>query len=64
MRSKDFQGRFDSHLSEQIKVIVIDHVDLASVDTTKAKRALLEVCEGYWQTQLRTLVRYGGQQER
>ena len=24
MRSKDFQGRFDSHLSEQIKVIVID----------------------------------------
>ena len=60
MRSKDFQNRFDTHLSNQIKVIIIDCMDLSSADTTKAKRALLEVREGFWQTQLRTLTRYGG----
>ena len=60
MRSKEFQNRYDCHLSDQIKVIVIDRVDLSSAETTKEKRALLEVQEGYWQTQLRTLVRYGG----
>ena len=60
MRSKDFQNRFDTHLSNQIKVIIIECVDLSSADTTKAKRALLEVREGFWQTQLRTLTRYGG----
>ena len=59
-RSKIYQTKFDAHLSSQIKVILIDVVDLSLAETTKWKRDLIEVREGYWQTQLRTLSRYGG----
>ena len=68
-RSKSFQDKFNAHLSKQIKIIIIDRVDLSSVDecpnltpieATRAKRELLEIREGFWQTQLRTLERYGG----
>ena len=60
MRTKAFQNSYDEHLSKQINVIIIEHVDLSSAGTTKEKRALIESREGYWQTQLRTLTRYGG----
>lgn len=59
-RTRDFQNKFDQNLSEQIKVILIEKVDLSSCETTKQKRDLIECHEGYWQTQLRTLSRYGG----
>ena len=59
-RSRNFQNQFDSHLSNQIKIILIDSVDLSLAKTTKEKRELIEVHEGFWQTQLRTLSRYGG----
>ena len=60
MRTKAFQNSYDEHLSKQINIIIIEHVDLSSVETTKEKRAVIESREGYWQTQLRTLTRYGG----
>ncbi len=59
-RSKEYQNNYDKHLSEQIKIILIERVDLSLAATTKEKRVLIEVREGYWQTQLRTLSRYGG----
>ena len=60
VRSRKFQDEYDSHLGKQINVILIEYVDLSSAGTTREKRELLEVREGYWQTQLRTLSRYGG----
>ena len=59
-RSKAFQNKYDEHLSKQIKIIIIDQVDLSSANSTREKRVLIEEREGYWQTQLRTLLRYGG----
>ena len=59
-RSKLSQDNFDSHLGNQIKVIIIEKVDLSLAESTKEKRNLIEIREGFWQTQLRTLVRYGG----
>ena len=59
-RSKAFQNKYDEHLSRQIKIIIIDQVDLSSAETTREKRVLIEEREGYWQTQLRTLLHYGG----
>lgn len=60
MRSKAMLDKFDSHLSAQLKFILIECVDLSSAGTTKEKRVIIEAREGYWQTQLRTLNRYGG----
>ena len=60
MRTKAFQNKFDEHLSNQIQVIIIEEVDLSSFETTKEKRVAIESREGFWQTQLRTLTRYGG----
>ena len=59
-RSKLFQDSFDAHLGKQIKIIIVEQVDLSLAESTRDKRALIEVREGYWQTQLRTLKRYGG----
>ena len=50
----------DECLAKQIRVILIEQVDLDSFKTTKEKRVAIEVREGFWQTQLRTLSRYGG----
>ena len=60
MRAKEFQNKYDEHLSSQIEVIIIEEVDLSSFETTKEKRVAIESREGFWQTQLRTLTRYGG----
>ena len=35
-------------------------MDLSNIETTSEKRQKIEIREGYWQTQLRTLTRYGG----
>lgn len=59
-RSKIFIANFDAHLGKQLRVVLIDFVDLSCIETTKQKRDLIEIREGYWQTQLRTLSRYGG----
>ena len=59
-RSKEFQDAFDKHLCKQLRYTLIESVDLSLAKTTKEKRALIEVREGHWQTQLRTLSRYGG----
>ena len=63
-RTRAFQNKFDDHLSGQIKVILIEKVDLSSCTTTKQKRDLIEQREGYWQTQVRSLSRYGGLNKR
>ena len=59
-RSKIFIANFDAVLCKQLRVVLIDFVDLSCIETTKQKRDLIEIREGYWQTQLRTLSRYGG----
>ena len=56
VRTKEFQDNFDSHLSKQIKVIIIEKVDLSSAETAKEIRDVIEAREGYWQTQLRNII--------
>ena len=55
-----FQEIYNSKLSEQIEFVVIDHVAFPTDATTAEKRALIAKSEGYWQTQLRTMSKYGG----
>ena len=59
-RSKKCREKFDLHLGSQIKIVLIEYVDLTSCEPTADKRERIEVREGYWQTQLRTLSHYGG----
>ena len=47
-------------LNKGYKVIVIDKVEFEPKDTKITKMRKVKEREGYWQTQLRTLVRYGG----
>ena len=51
---------YEAGLAKQLKFIIIEAVDLAHLNTTKDKREAIEIREGYWQTQLRTMRRYGG----
>ena len=58
---KIYLENFNVELSEQLEVIIIDQVDFPdNCNDTIDKRAFLEQREGFWQTQLRTLRRYGG----
>ena len=43
-----------------LKVILIEKVDLSTIETTSDQKQVIEAREGFWQTQLRTLTRNGG----
>ena len=51
---------YEAGLAKQLQFIIIESVDLAHLNTTRDKREAIEIREGYWQTQLRTMRRYGG----
>ena len=51
---------YNLFLKSHIEVTIIDQVELSDCVTKQSKRKKLEGVEGYWQTQLRTLLRYGG----
>ena len=51
---------YESCLKSQLEVILIDTVDLSTCKDRVEKRRKLEEKEGKWQTELRTLQRYGG----
>ena len=51
---------FNKHLGEQIQFSIIDKVDFPPDATTAEKKALIAKPEAYWQTQLRTMKKYGG----
>ena len=55
---------YNVNISQQINIIIIDKVNLDNCKNTREKRELIEIKEGYWQTQLRTLIRYGGLNKR
>ena len=55
---------YNISISQQLNIILIDKVDLSNCKNTREKRELIEIKEGYWQTQLRTLIRYGGLNKR
>ena len=57
---KEQQELFNNNLSEQIEFILIDRVAFPDNSTSTEKRSLIEKSEGYWQTQLRTMKKYGG----
>ena len=57
---KEQQELFNNNLSEQIEFILIDRVVFPDNSTSTEKRSLIEKSEGYWQTQLRTMKKYGG----
>ena len=59
-RSKQYLELSNQHLSQQLNVILIEKVNLSNIETTTEKRKVIEAREGFWQTQLRTLTRYGG----
>ena len=51
---------YNSTLSKHLKIILIDQVDFPPNTSTEVKEAALIQKEGYWQTHLKTLERYGG----
>ena len=51
---------YAKQLAKHLSVTIIDQVDLHECRTRKEKRAKIEIVEGQWQTNLRTLLRYGG----
>ena len=51
---------YNESLSQVLKVKIIDKVDFESKDSKITKMRKVKEREGYWQTQLRTMVRYGG----
>ena len=51
---------FDNSLSPVLKVMVIDQVKFNKNDSKIVKMRKVKEREGYWQTQLKTLTRYGG----
>ena len=60
LTKKEQQELFNNNLSEQIEFILIDRVVFPDNSTSTEKRSLIEKSEGYWQTQLRTMKKYGG----
>ena len=51
---------FDASLSKFLKVILIDSLIFYPKDTQVMKEKACEIREGYFQTQLKTLERFGG----
>ena len=51
---------YNESLIQVLKVKIIDKVDFESKDSKITKMRKVKEREGYWQTQLRTMVRYGG----
>ena len=53
--------KYDTSLSKQIEVIIIEEVDLTEVGTDiESIRKKLKEREWYWQNNLKTLRQYGG----
>ena len=53
--------KFNESLSEQIEIILIDKVIFPPhINDTATKKNIISKVEGYWQTQLHTLERFGG----
>ena len=51
---------FNRTLSAHLSVIVVDSVDLCSNTSKVERERAMEAREGFYQTQLKTLERYGG----
>ena len=63
LRSKPSTVRSNFHSSDlksHINITLIDIVDLSDCQTRIEKRSKIERIEGHWQTELRTMQRYGG----
>ena len=62
------KGRIDeiynSCLIEQLDVTIIEKVNMSGCSNKAEKRRALERAEGKWQTELRTMTRYGGQNKK
>ena len=58
---KSLQMKYDTSLSKQIEVTIIEEVDLTDVGTDiDSIRKKLKEREWYWQNNLKTLRQYGG----
>ena len=58
---KDQTEYYNQLLQQQLEIIIIDKIEYSGTKlTTKEKRIEIENKEGFWQTQLHTLKRYGG----
>ncbi len=56
----EYLGLYNNHLSNHIEFVLIDRVIFPANASSTEKRSLMEKSEGYWQTQLRTMKKYGG----
>ena len=54
------QGTYTANLKSSINVIIIEKVDFKDAKTKSQKLSILASREGYWQTELRSLKRFGG----
>lgn len=51
---------YDESLSKHLKIIILEQVNLPNNATQYEKEKICEMREGYWQTNLKTLERFGG----
>ena len=51
---------YDETLKNEVELIIIEQVRVPPGSSTEVKEKLCQVREGYWQTRLRTMTRYGG----
>ncbi len=56
----EYLDLFNNQLSNQIEFVLIDKVTFPANSTSAEKRIIIEKSEGYWQTQMRTMQKYGG----
>ena len=59
MKKSECQDVYNNHLYEQIEFILTDRVIFPTEASTAEKRALIAKSNGYWQTQLRSINKYG-----
>ena len=55
---------FDDQLKSQVRVIIIDQVEINDLDSSDKKLRKIKEREAYWQNQLRTFADHGGLNKR
>ena len=56
--------KYDQTLSKHLRVTILEQVLVSPSDSREEKEAKCEIREGYWQTQLKSLQKYGGLNKR
>ena len=56
--------KYDHTLSKHLRVTILEQVKVLPSDNREERERKCEIREGYWQTQLKSLQKYGGLNKR